>query len=72
VVMRVERRGDEYCVVFSREALAALRLAEGAEVEVCPVDSDESNVRYITLEEALDAYRKTLPEHGEAYRELAK
>ncbi len=70
--MRVERRGDEYCVVISREALAALRLAEGTEVEVRPVSAEESGIRYISTEEALEAYRKTLPQHLEAYRELAK
>jgi antitoxin component of MazEF toxin-antitoxin module len=72
MAMRVERRGDEYCVVLSREALEALRLAEGAEVEVHPVGAQESDIRYISTEEALEAYRKTLPQHREAYRELAK
>jgi antitoxin component of MazEF toxin-antitoxin module len=72
MTMRVERRGDEYCVVLSREALEALRLAEGAEVEVRPVGAQESGIRYISTEEALQAYRKTLPQHREAYRELAK
>lgn len=68
MAMRVERRGDEYCVVLSAEALKGLRLAEGAEVEVRPAGA----VRYISTEEALEAYRKTLPQHREAYRELAK
>ena len=72
MAMRVERRGDEYCVVISREALAALQLAEGTEVEVRPVSAEESGIRYISTEEALEAYRKTLPQHLEAYRELAK
>jgi antitoxin component of MazEF toxin-antitoxin module len=72
MAMRVERRGDEYCVVLSREALQALRLAEGAEVEVRPVGAQENDIRYISTEEALEAYRKTLPQHREAYRELAK
>lgn len=70
--MRVERRGDEYCVVLPAEALAALQLAEGAEVEVRPVSAPQSGIRYISTEEALEAYRKTLPQHLEAYRELAK
>jgi antitoxin component of MazEF toxin-antitoxin module len=72
MAMRVERRGDEYCVVLSREALEGLRLAEGAEVEVRPVGAQENGIRYISTEEALEAYRKTLPQHREAYRELAK
>ena len=72
MAMRVERRGDEYCVVLSREALEGLRLAEGAEVEVRPAGAQENGIRYISTEEALEAYRKTLPQHREAYRELAK
>jgi antitoxin component of MazEF toxin-antitoxin module len=72
MAMRVERRGDEFCVVISREALETLHLAEGAEVEVRPVGVAESDIRYISVDEALDAYRKTLPQHREAYRELAK
>jgi antitoxin component of MazEF toxin-antitoxin module len=72
MTMRIERRGDEYCVVLSREALAALQLAEGAEVEVRPVSAQDGDIRYISTDEALEAYRKTLPQHIEAYRELAK
>jgi antitoxin component of MazEF toxin-antitoxin module len=72
MAMRVERRGEEYCVVLSREALEALRLAEGAEVEVRLAGAQEGGIRYISTEEALAAYRKTLPQHREAYRELAK
>ena len=72
MAMRVERRGDEYCVVLSRETLETLRLAEGAEVEVHPVRAQESDIRHMSTEEALEAYRKTLPQHHEAYRELAK
>ena len=72
MAMRVERRGDEYCVVLSREALQALRLAEGAEVEVRPVGAQESDIRYISTEEALKAFDKTEPLHRNTYRELAK
>jgi antitoxin component of MazEF toxin-antitoxin module len=70
--MRIERMGDQYCVVLSAEALKRLRLAEGAEVKVLPVGMQESDIHYISTEEALEAYRKTLPQHREAYRELAK
>jgi len=64
--------GDQYCVVLSAETIEALRLVEGAEVEVRPAELQESHVRYISTEEALEAYRKTLPQHRQAYRELAK
>jgi hypothetical protein len=63
--------GEQYCVVLSAEALEALRLEEGAEVEVRPVGA-QGGIRHISTDEALAAYRKTLPQHREAYRELAK
>ena len=75
MVMRVQRVGDEYHVVLSAEAIEALHLSDGAEVEVRRVEADPNRpgtIRYISVEEALDAYRKTLPQHREAYRELAK
>ncbi len=72
MVMRVQRRGDEYCVVISQQALEALQLTEGAEVELRLVAEEASEIRYITVEEALTAYRDTLPQHREAYLELAK
>ena len=75
MVMRVQQIGDEYRVVLSPEAIEALNLSDGSEVEVRRVEpeSDQpSTIRYISVEEALDAYRSTLPQHREAYRELAK
>jgi antitoxin component of MazEF toxin-antitoxin module len=72
MTMRVERMGDKYCVVIPAEALEKLQLAEGAEVELLPASARASGIRYISTEEALAAYRKTLPQHVEAYRELAK
>ncbi len=73
--MRVQRRGDEYCVVIPQQALEALRLSEGAEVELRPVETEPSQpgaIRYLSVEEALESYRETLPQHREAYIELAK
>jgi antitoxin component of MazEF toxin-antitoxin module len=76
--MRVERRGDEYCVVLTKQALDALQLTEGAAVEIRPVEvaADATNSgtghRYVSVEEALDAYRRTEPQHRETYRALAK
>jgi antitoxin component of MazEF toxin-antitoxin module len=72
MTLRVQRMGDQYCVVLSAEELEKLRLAEGAEVAVLSLAAQESDIRYISTEEALAAYRKTLPQHREAYRELAK
>ena len=73
--MRVQRRGDEYCVVLSREEL---QLSDGAEVEARAVnggrngDKPAAEHRYATVEECLEAFRRTEPQHREAYLELAK
>jgi antitoxin component of MazEF toxin-antitoxin module len=77
MAMRVQRRGDEYCVVPSREELEALHLSDGAEVEVRPVNgggkgNKPAEHRYATVEEALEAYRRTEHLHGNTYRELAR
>jgi hypothetical protein len=66
--------GDQYCVVLSAEAVEALHLAEGAEVAVCPISSAGSECEHwhASVEEGLEAFRKTLPQHRDAYRELAK
>jgi len=70
MVMRVELRGEEYLIAVPREAVEELHLTDGAEVQVLPIDADR--IRYISVEEALAAYRRTEPQHHEAYRELAK
>jgi antitoxin component of MazEF toxin-antitoxin module len=78
MAMRVQRRGDEYCVVIPREELEALQLSDGAEVEVRAVNGHGNGqgsgveIRYVTVDEALQSYRETLPQHREAYIELAK
>jgi hypothetical protein len=64
--------------VFSREVLEALRLTDGAEVEVRPVGTEagEGNPapehRYASVEEGLEAFRRTEHLHANTYRELAK
>ncbi len=71
--MRVQQIEGEYRVVLTPEAIAALNLKDGAEVEVTPVETPhEEERRYATNEEVLQAFRDTLPQHAEAYRELAK
>lgn len=55
--------------LLTREALEALHLSDGAEVEVRGVGvvgSDSAHVRTITTEEALASYRKTLPQLRDA------
>jgi antitoxin component of MazEF toxin-antitoxin module len=78
MVMRVERRGDEYCVVLSQQALDALQLTEGAAVELRPVEvaagatNSGTEHRYASVEEGLEAFRRTEHLHANTYRELAK
>ncbi|HKO19113.1 MAG TPA: hypothetical protein VJU82_09525 [Acidobacteriaceae bacterium] len=75
MVLRVERRGDEYLIPVPPEVLAELHLTEGAAVDVHPSEApngQESSIRPLSAEEALQTYRDTLPRHIEAYRELAK
>jgi antitoxin component of MazEF toxin-antitoxin module len=74
MVMRVEQRGEEYVVVIPREALEALHLTDGAEVELRPVEAvaNADEDRYASVEEGLEAFRRTEPLHRNTYRELAK
>ena len=71
--MHVQHVDGEYRVVLTPEAVAALNLTDGAPVEVLPVKASEAaERRYATNAEVLQAFRDTLPQYEEAYRELAK
>jgi antitoxin component of MazEF toxin-antitoxin module len=74
MVLRVERRGDEYFIPVPQEALAELHLQEGAAVDVRSAEqtAQAPAIRSMSVEETLQTYRDTLPQHIEAYRELAK
>lgn len=73
MVMSVQHVDGEYRVVLTPEALAAMNLRDGSQVEVLAVNGAEPiERRYATNEEVLQAFRETLPQHAEAYRELAK
>ncbi len=73
MVMSVQHVDGEYRVVLTPEALAAMNLVAGSKVEVLALNGDEPQERrYATNEEVLQAFRETLPQHAEAYRELAK
>ncbi len=59
--------------MISQQALEALRLSEGATVEMFPVAEQEKPViQYMSVEEAMEAFHETLPQHRQAYLELAK
>jgi len=75
MVMRVQEVEGEYRVVLTPEAIAAWNLKDGAPVEVTPVPEAAVAgpvIHYMTNEEALEAYRSTLPQFRAAYEELAK
>ncbi len=58
------------------DVAADWQLTDGSAVELSrPFEApigEESTIRYASVEEALEAFRATLPEHEAAYRELAK
>ncbi len=72
MVMRVQHVDGEYRVVLSAEAMEALHLTDGAEVEVKPVAVAPAQHRYATVEEGIASYLRTEPLHMNTYRELAK
>jgi hypothetical protein len=73
MVMRVQQVDGEYRVVLTPEAIAALHLTDGAEVDVLPVGNAEpAPIRYASDADVLKAFHDTLPRHANAYRELAK
>ena len=74
MVIRVQHVEGEYRVVLSPEAMEALHLSEGAEVEVHPVanEHEASAVEYASTEEVVAAFWETEPEHRNSYLELAK
>ncbi len=62
-------------VAVPAEIAEAWNLGEGSAVELSPLSEAvpaERTIRYASVEEALTAFRETLPLHEEAYRELAK
>jgi antitoxin component of MazEF toxin-antitoxin module len=72
MVLRVQHVEGEFRVILPAEALEALHLTEGSKVELLPVEPGQPVIRYISVDETLSAYRDTLPQHREAYLELAK
>ncbi|MEO7028836.1 MAG: hypothetical protein ABI147_05480 [Acidobacteriaceae bacterium] len=76
MVARVQKTSEGYAIVLTEDALKKLKLAEGSAVEIHPVETDKDQlrpeIRYASTEDAMRAYRETLPQHEAAYRELAK
>lgn len=76
MVARLEKTQDGYAIPLTAEMVEALHLAEGAEVEVRPVQEaageQSPRIRYASVEETMKVHREMEPRHAAAYRELAK
>ena len=65
--MRVQVVDGEYRVVLPPEAVEALKLRDGAPVEITPVPEPGREAhRHMTEEEGMEAFRSTLPDHSNA------
>lgn len=75
MVAHVQKTSKGYVVAVPAEIAEAWNLSEGSVVELSPITqppAEERTIHYASVEEALAAFRETLPQHEEAYRELAK
>jgi antitoxin component of MazEF toxin-antitoxin module len=75
MVAHVQKTPHGFVVAVPAEIAVAWNLSEGSVVELTPhteTVAEERTIRYATVDEALAAFRETLPLHEEAYRELAK
>jgi antitoxin component of MazEF toxin-antitoxin module len=64
MILRVERRGDEFIIPIPLEGLEAMGLKEGDEVIVQPLDGG--------YQEQVNTFLKTEPLHRDTYRKLAE
>ncbi len=71
MVARVQKTAEGFIVPLTAEMVEVLRIEAGSTVELRPVDQEEG-IRYCTLNEALEAFERTLPHHEQTYRALAK
>ena len=69
MVARLEKTQAGYAIFLTEEMVEALKLHEGAPVEVLPFSPE---IRYASTEDALRAFEESLPRHEAAYRALAK
>jgi bifunctional DNA-binding transcriptional regulator/antitoxin component of YhaV-PrlF toxin-antitoxin module len=73
MILRVQLVEGEFRIVLPMEVVRKLELREGSVVEIESVEQTyRAQQRYITREEAMESYRRTLPQHEAAYRELAR
>ena len=72
MIFRVHHVNGEYRIVLRPEVVEELGLFDGAGVEISKVDLNDHGHRYMTNEEAMTVFERTLPLHEKSYRELAK
>jgi hypothetical protein len=72
MVARVQKISEGYAIVLTEDALRELNLMEGSAVEIRSLETANPEIRYASTEKALAAFERTLPQHEETYRELAK
>ena len=71
MIVRVEKAANGYVVPLTPEMARSLQIEEGSEVELQPITTT-TGVRYASLQDSLAAFERTLPQHENAYRALAK
>ncbi len=71
MIARVEKTAEGYVVPLTAEMARVLQVEEGCEVELQPITTTHG-IRYASMEESLAAYERTLPQHENTYRALAK
>jgi antitoxin component of MazEF toxin-antitoxin module len=76
MVALVQKTTNGFVVRVPDEVASDWQLKDGSVVELnlprpAPAAAEEA-IRYASVEEALQAFRDTLPQHEAAYRELAK
>jgi antitoxin component of MazEF toxin-antitoxin module len=69
MVVQVQKSGNTFSFTLPQQAVEELALVDGSSIEVKPATE---RIRYVTMQEALDAYERTRAENDFAYRELAK
>jgi antitoxin component of MazEF toxin-antitoxin module len=73
MVVTLRKSGDTFSFTLPPKAVEDLSLVDGSAIDVQRVDEAcRSDVRFASVEQALEAYEQTRMENDEAYRELAK
>ena len=74
MVVHLQKLGGQYTAIIPPQMVEEFGLTEGSALEVSPATDGPlaRSIRYMSVEEALQAFENSLPRHEAAYRELAK